>query len=214
MHAVVPYEVRSSETQGLQTSPANGSVQLDLPSMFFLTALPFADVSILSHKGEPAVDHTDIYEPAVDHTDIYESLKDSLGNKNLKVGHINVNGIINKLNEVHVLLNEVKWDILGITETHLTASTPDNLLRIPGYDFVRKDRSCSSKGGGVLIYYHKCLTVHQDLKWDIQELEAVWINVTLHSQSTLIGCLYRPPKDMTFFSSLQALLNQNLGQKN
>ena len=101
----------------------------------------------------------------------------------------------------------MKWDVLGITETHLTASTLDNLLRIPGYDFVRKDRS-SPKGGGVLIYYHKNLTVHQDLKWDIQELEAVWINVTLHSQSTLIGCLYRPPKDMTFFSSLQALLNK------
>ena len=35
MHAVVPCEVRSSEAQGVQTSPANGSVQLDLPSMFF-----------------------------------------------------------------------------------------------------------------------------------------------------------------------------------
>ena len=55
----------------------------------FLTALPFAVVSILSREGEQ--------EPAVDHTDIYKSLKDSLGNKNLKVGHINVNGIINKL---------------------------------------------------------------------------------------------------------------------
>ena len=96
---------------------------------------------------------------------------------------------------------------MGITETHLTASTPDNLLRIPGYDFVGKDRS-SSKGGGVLIYYQESLTVHQDLKWDIQELEAVWINATLRSQSTLIGCLYRPPKDMTFFSSLQGLLNK------
>ena len=137
-------------------------------------ALPFADASILSREGEQ--------ELAVDHTDIYKSLKDSLGNKNLKVGHINVNGIINKLNEVHVLLNEVKWDILGITETHLTASTPDNLLRIPGYDFVRKDRST--------------------------ELDAVWINVTLRSQSSLIGCLYRPPIDMTFFSSLQGLLNE------
>ena len=41
--------------------------------------------------------------------------------------------------EVYVLLNEVKWDILGITETHLTESTPDNLLRLPGFDFVTKD---------------------------------------------------------------------------
>ena len=101
----------------------------------------------------------------------------------------------------------MKWDILGVTETHLTASFPDNLLRLPGFDFVRKDRS-GSKGGGVLIYYQESLTVHQDLKWNIQELEAVWINVTMRSQSTLIGCLYRPPKDMTFFSSLQGLLNK------
>ena len=69
-------------------------------------------------------------EPVVDRTDTFKSLKDSLGNKNLKVGHINVNGLTNKLNEVHVLLNEVKWYILGITETHLTASTPDNLLKL------------------------------------------------------------------------------------
>ena len=59
-----------------------------------------------------------------------------------------------------------------------------------------------------LIYYQESLTVHPDLKWDIQELEAVWINLTMRSQSTLIGCLYRPPKDMTFFSSLQGLLNK------
>ena len=92
------------------------------------------------------------------------------------------------LNEVHILLNEVKCDILGITETHLTSFTPDFPLKLPGFDFVRKDRA-SSKGGGVLIYYQESLTVHQDLKWDIQELEAVWINVTMCSQSTLIGCL-------------------------
>ena len=30
----------------------------------------------------------------------------------------------------------------------------------------------------------------------------------MRSQSTLIGCLYQPPKDMTFFSSLQGLLNK------
>lgn len=176
-----------------------------------LSVSPFAEVSVLSDEdGHPELDTTPSsveQEPAVDHTDIYKSIKDSLGNKDLKVGHINVNGIINKLNEVHVLLNEVKWHILGITETHLTASAPDNLLRLPGFDFVRKDRS-SCKGGGVLIYYQESSTVHQDLKWDIKDLEAVWINVTMRSQSALIGCLYRPPKDMAFFSSLQGLLNK------
>lgn len=86
-------------------------------------------------------------------------LKDFFGNKNLKVGYINVNGIINKLNEVYVFLNEVKWDILGIIEIYLIVFILDNLLRIFGYDFVRKDRF-SFKGGGVLIYYYECLIVY------------------------------------------------------
>ena len=73
---------------------------------------------------------------------------------------------------------------------------------------MRKDRS-GSKGGGVLIYYQENLTIHHDLKWDVQELEVVWINITMRSQSTLIGCSYRPPKDMAFFFySFQRFLNK------
>ena len=135
---------------------------------------------------------------------IYKSLGDSLGNTNLRVRHINVNGLMNKLSEVNFLLSEVKCDVLTITET-LSDSVSDDLIRILGFDFVRKDRS-GSKGGGVLIYYQENLTVHHDLKWDVQELEAVWINITMRSQSTLIGCLYRPPKDMAFFYSFQRFL--------
>lgn len=36
--------------------------------------------------------------------------------------------MVNKLNEVHVLLNEVKWDILGITETHQKTSLGERRL--------------------------------------------------------------------------------------
>ena len=128
---------------------------------------------------------------------IYKSLRDSLGNTNLRVRHINVNGLMNKLSEVNFRLSEVKFDVLTIIET-LSDSVSDDLIRKLGFDSVRKDRS-GSKRGGVLIYYQENLTVHHDLKWDVQELEAVWINITMRSQSTLIGCLYRPPKDMAFF---------------
>ena len=69
--------------------------------------------SIMSHRpNNPELDDTPSsveQEPVVDRTDIFKSLKDYLGNKNLKVGHINVNSLINKLNEVHIFLNEVKW---------------------------------------------------------------------------------------------------------
>lgn len=47
MHTVVPYEVQSSEAQGVQTPPANW-----ICPACFLTAVPFADASILSDEGE------------------------------------------------------------------------------------------------------------------------------------------------------------------
>ena len=36
-------------------------------------------------------------------TDVYKELRTTLGNKNLKIGHINVNGLFNKLNDIHSL---------------------------------------------------------------------------------------------------------------
>ena len=47
MHTVVPYEVQSSEAQGVQTPPTNW-----ICPACFLTAVPFADASILSDEGE------------------------------------------------------------------------------------------------------------------------------------------------------------------
>ena len=37
----------------------------------------------------------------------------------LKCAHINVNGLVSKLDEIKLLLQETKIDILAITETHL-----------------------------------------------------------------------------------------------
>lgn len=52
----------------------------------------------------------------------------------------------------------VKFDLLGITETHLNPSTSDDWIRMSGYNFVKKDRD--SCGGGVLIYFKEDLTVY------------------------------------------------------
>ena len=105
--------------------------------------------------------------------DVYKMLRSTLGNRNLKIGHINVNGLLAKLADIHLLLSEVKFDLLGITETHLTDDISNNLIKIIGYDLARRDRS-GSKGGGVVIYFREGLNVYEGLKWNVdQELEAV-----------------------------------------
>ena len=59
------------------------------------------------------------------------------------------------------------------------------------------------------IYYREGLYVYEDLKWNSdQEQEAVWLTITVRSHSTVIGCLYRPPKSTTFFNSLHGLLHR------
>ena len=52
--------------------------------------------------------------------DPFHTLKQSVGDKNLKIGHLNINGLLNKLREVQQLLSEVNFDLFGITETHIS----------------------------------------------------------------------------------------------
>ena len=60
---------------------------------------------------------------------------------------------------IQFLLKEVEFDILGVTETHLTEDIPNELIRIHGYNMVRTDRSNGSKGCGVVIHYRDNLNI-------------------------------------------------------
>ena len=62
--------------------------------------------------------------------DVFTTLKTTMGsNKNLKIEHININGLANKLTDIQFLLKEVEFDILGVTETHLTKDISNELIR-------------------------------------------------------------------------------------
>lgn len=53
--------------------------------------------------------------------------------KDLKLGHLNCNGLVGKIIEVKALLFAVKFDILTITDTHFRNTTKDSSINIPGY---------------------------------------------------------------------------------
>lgn len=123
----------------------------------------------------------------------------------MKIAHLNVNGLLNKLSEVQNILDQASFDILGISETHLREDIPDDWININGYRFVRRDRD-SGPGGGVLIYFKVNLTAYLVARWNCTDLEATSLNVTLRSQSFLIGCIYRPPQDSLFFNHFRNVL--------
>lgn len=133
----------------------------------------------------------------------------------LKVGHINVNGLFNKLQEIKCLLQAVSFDVLAITETHLHKNITDDQVSIEGYRTARKDRENSENNWGVcMIYFKEDLNgfEREDLKIN-SSIEAAWIDVTISSQKILVGAVYKQPSDK-IFPKLSNILGTNLLEEN
>ena len=127
----------------------------------------------------------------------------------LRICHLNVNSIPNKIDEIKYMLKNSPFDIVAFTETHCDDTVSDNELQLDGFDFIRKDRT--RHGGGVILYIKKQLGFHRLL--DIEcELEALWISVKLREIKQLLICvLYRPPNSSDdFFDILSTMLNKAL----
>ena len=80
--------------------------------------------------------------------DLVKSLDNGLNN--MRVTHINIRSIRNKIEEVKLLLYVCRFDILAITETHLNCKISNSQLEIENYKMVRRDRSSEMVGGGCL----------------------------------------------------------------
>ena len=72
----------------------------------------------------------------------------------LKIIFMNARSVLNKLDELKILVVESKPDIIGITESWCHNDVSDAELGILGYRLYREDRQDTTKGrgGGVLLY--------------------------------------------------------------
>lgn len=119
--------------------------------------------------------------------------------------HLNVNGLVAKLDEIRLLIHECKIDVLAITETHLGDNTTNDEIYIDDYLLARKDRKGKSDHwGGTVIYYKQDLNMYE-IDIPDNNLEAIWMELIVKSQKLLIGCVYRPPKEKTFVSNFRKI---------
>jgi hypothetical protein len=65
--------------------------------------------------------------------------------KGLKIAHINICSLRNKVHEIDNLLTSENINILGISETHLDNSFDDAVVTIHGYRICRKDRNANGE---------------------------------------------------------------------
>ena len=111
----------------------------------------------------------------------------------LKIAHLNIQSISNKLDELKLFLIENSIDIMLINETFLT---PSKKIKIKDYSIIRKDRK-NRKGGGICFIIHDTIdhnqvnllrTTDQDecLAFEFQKLGSC-------DHSLILAAYYSPP---------------------
>ena len=135
-------------------------------------------------------------------------LKNCLHTKDVSIAHTNICGLVRHIREIKILLEYSPVDFLAVTESHLNAEIDDREISINGYKIIRKDRPNGSPWGGCVLYYKENLEVHIIHKYMSVDIEAIWAELLLNSQRLLIGCLYRPPDDSSFFDKFEETLGK------
>lgn len=145
------------------------------------------------------------------HPDLVKSLQSGL-----RCGHININGIRSKLDEVKLLLDESSLDLLAITETHLSDNVDDDEIMIENYSLIRKDRmGTKNHWGGTAIYFKDHLNIYElENDKNMKSIESVWVEVIEKSQRLIFGCIYRPPNDKTFLNHFAVVAEKLSKRKN
>ena len=104
----------------------------------------------------------------------------------IRVGHLNVKSLRNKVDEVKCLQLLCKFDVIAITESHLDNSISDSEIIIDRMKILRLDR-IGRKGGGCVLYYTDHLKATQRKDLYSPEIEALWLHVRFPATSLICG---------------------------
>ena len=126
--------------------------------------------------------------------------------KVFKCLYTNLDGILNKRDELNFILSEVDLDLILLTETKLNQDVMNSKIFVSNYNVYRKDRVIqAAPGGGVAILVKDTLVSSNN---NVQFLnnheyaEAVWWEVTVGDKSVLVGSVYRTPSTSREMNSL------------
>jgi hypothetical protein len=126
----------------------------------------------------------------------------------------NMRSIVNKINELHIIADIEKVEIMALCETWLNTSIPDAFINCNGrYNVYRRDRD--SRGGGVCLLVSKSFckdAIPVSLPDVYKSLEILAVDILKDNVKTRIVLVYRPPgntydivKNELFAKALQYL---------
>ena len=128
-----------------------------------------------------------------------------LEKKGLHFLHINVNGLLPKIDEIRFIAKKSKATVIGINETRLDGTIFGAEIYIEDYNIVRCDRD--KKDGGVTCYIEHdiCFSTKNILS---KNIEVIFVDLLPpKTKAVSVGIVYRPPKDTNFLQLFAEILN-------
>ena len=127
--------------------------------------------------------------------------------KNLKILYLNARSLKNKMEEVEIMINEEKIDVMVVSETWVTKNET-KYYNFKMYNSVYATRK--KRGGGLGIFINKKISFEVLEKC---ENTYSYISIKIHSPEVYLCGLYKPPsvKPKTFFEFLEEKL-ENLNK--
>ena len=109
---------------------------------------------------------------------------------------LNARSIINKKNELNIMVNGIKPHIIGINESWANNDITDAELGREGYvmtKLYRKD-NIGSGGGGVLLYLKETMPAYEvQLQEEADCNETIWCKLVTEHTTVTIGVVYPCP---------------------
>ena len=118
----------------------------------------------------------------------------------------NTRSLVNKIEDLEVVINENNADIVCITETWLTNNIPDSVVEMKEFSLVRKDRGDDRRGGGVCAYINSSIGFTTIDELNNSSFESLWLYLRPNRlprgfSCLIIGVIYHPPlEDDTNFT--------------
>ena len=118
-----------------------------------------------------------------------------LSESGLRVGHLNVYHLLNKVQDISSFLNNEHSCIhlLGLSETRLDYCMSDESIAIPQYLTFRRD-AIKQGETGLAIYIHSSIQSITTRRTDLesQSVESLWVEISRSkSPFLLVGFIYR-----------------------
>jgi glutathione peroxidase-family protein len=119
--------------------------------------------------------------------------------KGTRIGHLNINSIRNKIDELKIFLMQYSFDVCGITETKLQQQEDSTNYNTKGYQLLRFDRTTRQGGGSALYIKENMRFIH--LNYDVKFPVETEVNIIQlfpdHRNPIIVILIYHPPNNCT-----------------